>query len=215
MDIIKGNVEITRKPRRRKLYGHVIEDMTLRIGPKKVDGRKLPHRHGMGHPYYKAMIGIFDDKELYWQFRNILKGLVYRERMALARAFGVHYNTILNWTKSKTSPETAILIQVIQWDKAGKPVEKVRPGIDDDRLAICPNMVSELTRCFHPSQPQQDMPLIKSLIVSNYYKQQHEQSLKTQQPFADLLRKERTYNPFDEKPFPSDELQDSGWPYPE
>lgn len=217
--IEKQEIEITRKPRRRKLYGHVIEDMTLRIGPKKIDGRKLPHRHGMGGPYYVAELLPLDDTPLFVAFHDIIKSLNYRESMALARALGMCYHTILNWKKNKSAITSAIiLIRVIQWDRLGRPMKKVVHSVDgdDDKPVFFRDKVDTL------GMLEDTLDKRKARWVDSPGHQGGKTSIieklgipaKVNPLIAEILSAEKNYNPFDEVSFQSDEPQDSGWPYP-
>ena len=146
---MEKSVEISRKPRARKLYGHIIEDVTIKLGGprygKRLDRRKLPHRHGMGAPYHVATLLPLNDTPLFLAFHDIIKSLDYTEGMALARALGVRYHTILNWKKCRTIATSAIIVvRVIQWDRAGRPMQKVKHGIDDTKPVFFADKVDAL-----------------------------------------------------------------------
>jgi transcriptional regulator with XRE-family HTH domain len=213
----KGEVELTTRPRRRKLYGHVMTDMVLRVGPKKIDRRKLPHAHGMGHPYQVAELRFIEDMPLYQAFHDILESLDYQKRKALARALGVSYQTIINWTKGKCGPTTTTFIQILQWDRDGRPTRKVTPGIDDDKPVFYLDKVNALRLADMLDKEQArwvESPGLQSRKVSQSIIEKWGIPATIKRPAYDLLSAERSYNPFDEGPFQSDEPQDSGWPYP-
>jgi len=138
-------IEVSSKPRSRKVYGHVISDLTLNLPksnyPPKIDKRTLPHAHGMGRPYYKAIIDKRDDDlPLRYAFADAIRSCNYRELMALSRDLNVSYSTLYKWKAmdhTQAFPRNRMVaVWIVAWWKAGKPMEKIRPGIDDVRRML-------------------------------------------------------------------------------
>ena len=80
-----------------------------------------------GRPYFVAKIDFENDRtiELMDEFYRACSAFRYREMMALSRALGISDRTIRAWKYKETFPRWDIALQVIDWVKHGKPMEKV------------------------------------------------------------------------------------------
>lgn len=88
------------------------------VGPETKQTRLA----GPGRPRYIAVLE-YCDTDYYAEFRAVIATLCYRERMALSRALGVGYTTVVAWQKHRSCPGNwDMAAQVIAWGQAGKPV---------------------------------------------------------------------------------------------
>lgn len=95
----------------------------------------LSLRRRPGRPYYVAIIPISDQLlQLKTQFFDIIDSLSYRELRAVSRAVGVHSTTAEGWKYMKHFPRLQTAFDVIAWDRAGRPVQKVYQGMTADRV---------------------------------------------------------------------------------
>ena len=81
-----------------------------------------------GRPHMEADIEMWKDNEMefYDKFFGVMRGLSYREMMALARCFKVHYVTVWRWRHAKTSPRDGIMRYIIDWGERGKPIKPMQ-----------------------------------------------------------------------------------------
>jgi len=99
------------------------EPVIIRVGPKI----KRTNIGGVGGPRYIAVLEP-PDTDYNIEFWAVIDTLYYRERMALSRALGVGYTTVVAWQKHRSSPgDFAMVAQVISWGKAGKPITTQMP----------------------------------------------------------------------------------------
>jgi hypothetical protein len=88
----------------------------------------------IGRTYFVAKINFENDRklELLDEFYRVCSTFHYREVMALSRALGISDRTIRAWKYKETFPRWDIAVEVIDWVKRGKPMEKIvsRPIVD-------------------------------------------------------------------------------------
>ena len=78
-----------------------------------------------GRPGYYADLskeGSDQTLELMDAFHEVVSTLRYREIMGLARAFSCSYEAVLRWKYNLSKPSYEIMMIVIEWGKAGKPL---------------------------------------------------------------------------------------------
>ena len=82
-----------------------------------------------GRPYYVAEINFANDAELEFRekFYGICANFHYQDIMALSRALGISTNAVERWKYKLNFPSWYVAMQVIDWDKHGRPVRKVSP----------------------------------------------------------------------------------------
>jgi len=80
-----------------------------------------------GRPYYRADIPFRNETKVQFldEFYGAIAKLTYREVMALSRTLSVHPSTIYNWKYRLSFPKYHIAIDIIQWSKRGKPLNKI------------------------------------------------------------------------------------------
>jgi len=94
---------------------------------------RVAESHGRGRPFLVAVIPYNQVNDvvlaLLQEFFTAVKGLNYRECMALSRAFKISPAAVDNWRYGRNAPKYDKMLSVIQWVKEGKPTEKrYQPG---------------------------------------------------------------------------------------
>lgn len=82
-------------------------------------------------------IAIFDFKEtqskkVNGEFWDACSQLYYGDWVAIARALGIHYKTVMKWRYKIQLPNYETRILIIEWVKQGKPIRReadAMPGI--------------------------------------------------------------------------------------
>jgi hypothetical protein len=81
---------------------------------------------GRGRPRYEAKLDSNSDdfvESAYLCFCQAIKGLSWREVMALSRALHLHYATVYRWRSGRRFPvDFKIVFTVIKWVEQGKPM---------------------------------------------------------------------------------------------
>lgn len=82
-----------------------------------------------GRPCFVADIDFSNDRELALRdaFHKVCSKFCYRDIMAISRAMNVTPNTVETWKYGLYFPRRDIAQQIIDWDKAGKPMKQRRP----------------------------------------------------------------------------------------
>ena len=77
-----------------------------------------------GRPRFVAQIVATDLALPYlYSFYQACETFHYRDVMALSRALGVHPRTIEAWKYREKRPSFEKMLEVIAWDKAGRPMK--------------------------------------------------------------------------------------------
>lgn len=82
-----------------------------------------------GRPSFVAEIDFANDGELELRdkFYAICSTFHYREVMALSRALGIAPFTAERWKYKMTFPSWYVAMQIIDWDRRGRPMKLVPP----------------------------------------------------------------------------------------
>jgi hypothetical protein len=89
-----------------------------------------------GRPRWVAVLGSNRDKRLaFWdEFVNACSGFRYREIVAVSRACGLSTRAVENWKYGTYFPDKERAEEVLDWVRAGKPMEQQRPFPDSSML---------------------------------------------------------------------------------
>jgi len=84
-------------------------------------GTKAP-----GRPYHVAVIPFRNDRvvELLSTFYKVCSTFRYHEVASLSRALAVTERTVLAWRYRERKPRWDIMMDIIDWDKEGRPTLK-------------------------------------------------------------------------------------------
>jgi len=93
---------------------------------------RIPRRYLSGRPPYYAVLSVSPDYviETLDAFFQITAKLNYREMIGLARSLDISYSTVLRWKYRLSRPNFQVMMVVIEWAKAGKPLITKRRRID-------------------------------------------------------------------------------------
>ena len=80
-----------------------------------------------GRPFYVAeMPGVSKtSSRIYDDFYEVMRNINYREIAALARSLGMARGSVSNWKYCGYTPRLDICVDIIDWYKAGKPMNLV------------------------------------------------------------------------------------------
>jgi hypothetical protein len=92
----------------------------------------IPRRYLPGRPAYYAVLSLAPDYviEILDAFFEITTKLNYREMIGLARSLDISYSAVLRWKYCLSRPDFQVMMVVIEWAKAGKPIITKRRQIN-------------------------------------------------------------------------------------
>lgn len=85
---------------------------------------------GRGRPHYVADIDFTEDPALFYydRFYEACHSFCYRDVMALSRALRCSPRTVYAWKYGEKCPRIGIMLAVMDWTRAGKPMKTEQPG---------------------------------------------------------------------------------------
>jgi hypothetical protein len=92
----------------------------------------IPGRYLPGRPAYYAVLSLTPDYVIgiLDAFFKITAKLSYREMIGLSRSLDISYSAILRWKYHLSRPDFQVMMVVIEWAKAGKPLIRKRRQIN-------------------------------------------------------------------------------------
>ena len=80
----------------------------------------------VGRPYFEAAIPFQSDRanQCLDEFYNICASFHVQDVIQVSRGLGVTERTVRNWKYGVTFPKLDIALDVIEWDKLGRPLRK-------------------------------------------------------------------------------------------
>ena len=97
----------------------------------------IRHHYLSGRPaYYADLPSMETDRALLLldSFYKITSKLRYREIIGLARSLDISYSTVLRWKYHISKPNFEVMMLIVEWGKAGKPLSLRRREVDLARL---------------------------------------------------------------------------------
>lgn len=94
---------------------------------------RVTHRYLSGRPaYYADLPSTETDRtlKLLDSFYKITSRLRYQEIIGLARSLNVSYSTVLRWKYRLSKPNFEVMMLIIEWGKAGKPLSLRRREVN-------------------------------------------------------------------------------------
>jgi len=83
-----------------------------------------------GRPCVVAVIPFNNARKvgLLQEFYAVCASFHYPEIMAVSRALRIHYTTVEKWKYRQSFPRWDIAVDVIEWNKNGKPMVRISPS---------------------------------------------------------------------------------------